>query len=480
MRIAIVGIAHEALTFVPILATRADFDLWRGQEVLDFPGVAQAVHDLAFEPVPLLIAQSHTPGGPVDHATYVALRDEILAALAGAGRVDAVCLVLHGSMLVQHLGSGDTDLVRMVRAAVGPHVLLGARLDLHANLTDAFASDVDVWAGYRTAPHRDIPETFHRAAARLVHAFNSRHRPRPVFVRLPLLLPGEQATTDVDPMRSLLSRAADLEGVPGMLAAEVLVGFGWADSPHAGASVTVFAESAAHLAAARDHACQLAAAMWSQRADFQIPLEVADSVDIAIDRALAADGTVFVTDTGDNLTAGATGDVPYFLSRLVAREVPDAVVAGICDAEAYAACVDAGVGAPVTVSLGGKIDTAHGAPVTVTGTVEQLYAGDPAERAVPIATFRVGGIWILIPAQRRAFYTLADFRRAGIDPLQHRLVIVKLGYLFPELRDIAPREILARSPGWSDLDLHRLPFEHVTRPIYPLDQDFQWRPAPYP
>ena len=476
MRIAIAGVAHEALTFAPIRASRADFDVWRGDEVLQFPGVADAVAELAFEPVPLLVAQSHTPGGPVELETYLALRRAILDALRAAGEVDGICLVLHGSMLVEDLGSGETDLAREVRALVGPEPLVAARLDLHANLTEEFARTVDVWAAYRTAPHRDLPETFLRATTRLVRAIHSGQRPRPAFVRLPLLLPGENATTDVEPMRSLLRQAANLEHQPGILAVEVLVGFGWGDAPHAGASVTVFAEDTAVLPAARAAATNLASEMWAQRAAFQIPQEVAPSVDEAIDRALAAHATVFVTDTGDNPTAGATGDVPYFLSRLLARQVPDAVVAGMCDAEAYQACAEAGVGATLTLSLGGKLDTAHGAPVTVTGVVEHLYRPTPGQRGVAIATLRVGGVWILIPAQRRAFYTLDDFQRAGVDPLAHRLVVVKLGYLFPELRDIAPREILALSPGCSDLDLTRLPYQHVMRPIYPLDQDFDWRP----
>jgi microcystin degradation protein MlrC len=477
VRIAIAGIAHEALTFAPIQATLADFDVWRGDEVLEFPGVADAVAQLGFEPVPLLVAQTHTPGGPVELATYLNLRRQMLEALRAVGEVDGVCLVLHGSMLVEQLGSGETDLAREVRAVVGPDVLIAARLDLHAILTDDFARTVDVWAGYRTAPHRDAPETFQRAAARLVRAFDARQRPRPVFVRLPLLLPGENATTDAEPMRTLLRQAAEVEHQPGILAVEILVGFGWADAPHSGASVTVFAESAESLPKAREAAVQLAVAMWAERAAFQIPMEVAPSVDEAIDRALAAQQTtVFVTDTGDNPTAGAPGDVPYFLSRLLARQVPDAVVAGLCDAEAYQACADAGVGATLTLSLGGKLDTAHGPPLTVTGVVEHLYGPAAEQRGVAIATLRVGGVWILIPAQRRAFYNLADFQHAGVDPLAHRLVVVKLGYLFPELRDIAPREILALSPGCSDLNLSRLPFEHVVRPIYPLDLNCQWQP----
>jgi microcystin degradation protein MlrC len=477
MRIAIAGISHEALTFSPAPTGLADFQVYRDQEVLTVPGVAAAVAELRFEPVPLLVANTTTPGGPVTLAAYLALRDEILARLREAGPVDGVCLVLHGALLVEHVGSGDTDLVREVRAVVGPTVLISARFDLHAMVTEEFASKTDIWTGYRTAPHRDVAETFGRAAALLVRALNGGLRPQPAFVRLPLLLPGEQATTDVEPMKTLLSRAREIEQQPGILTATVLVGFGWADAPQSGSSVTVIAEDSDALPLAREAATGLAEAMWKQRAHFTIPFETAPSVDEAIDRALEAQDTVFITDTGDNPTAGATGDVPYFLSRLVERDVPDAVVAGLFDADGFRACASAGVGGTVTVSLGGKLDTAHGAPVTVTGTVERLFRPEPGERAVAVATLRARGIRILIPEVRHVFTRIEHFHQAGIEPLDHNMVVVKLGYLFPELHDVAPREILALSPGCADLELTRLPFQYVQRPIYPLDRDFDWEPA---
>ena len=78
---------------------------------------------------------------------------------------------------------------------------------------------------------------------------------------------------------------------------------------------------------------------------------------------------------------------------------------------------------------------------------------------------------------RKMFIRLDDFHTAGLEPLDHKLVVVKLGYLFPELRAIAPREILTLSPGYADMDLGRLPFKHVNRPMYPLEQDINWTPT---
>src|SRR5437870_5498655 len=361
MRIGIAGISHEALTFSPVPQTMKDFRVLRGREVLQLKGLAPAAEELNFEPVPILVANARCPSGVVEERTYVDLRAELLENLRRAGSLDGICLVLHGAMLVENIWSGETDQVRTVRAAVGREIPLAVRLDPHANLTEEFANKADTWACYRTAPHKDQAETLERTLRLLARCIRGRLRPRPVFIRLPLLLPGERATTDVAPMRSLLAMAREIEEQQGILNAEVLIGFGWADAAHAGASVVVTAEGEEHLPEARRQARRLAQTMWDRRREFTFDQEVARSADEAIDAALRAkERTVFIADSGDNPTAGAPGDSTHFLSRLLAKNVPDAVVAGIPDPEAAETCLSRGVGSTVTVQVGGKLDAVHG------------------------------------------------------------------------------------------------------------------------
>lgn len=478
MRIAIAGISHEALTFSPLTVGLDGFRVRRGQAVLDHLAERVSLDYPGVELVPTLVASSVLPSGLVEQATYLQLRDEIVARLREAGPLDGICLILHGAMLVEHIWSGETDLVREIRAAVGYGPLLAIRFDMHANLTPELASKADLWTGFRTAPHRDINEAFTRTLDLLIRAVRSGRRPRPVFVPIPLLLAGEQAMTDFEPMRSLLGRVAAIERRPGILTADYLVGFGWADAPHSGSNVVVVAEDDAHLPAARDAARELAAAVWEARGQFSFAQEVAPSVDAAIERALAApEPCVFISDAGDNTTAGATGDVPVFLERLLAHGARDAVIVSLLDPESARQCLEAGVGATVALRLGGKIDRVHGTPVPVTAVIERIYrpAENPQESA--IVTIRVDGVRVVLTDRRRFFVRLADFALAGIDPLAHRIVVVKLGYLMPELYDIAPRSILTFSPGCSGLDFRALPYRYVTRPILPLDDEFPWQPA---
>ncbi len=418
MRIAIGGITNEALGSSPLLTRMEDFHVLRGQALVNAPGstLAETARRLEIELVPLLSATHIAPSGTVEEATYLQLRGELLDGLRTAGNVDGVCLLLHGAMLVENIWSGDTDLVREVRAVVGNEIPISVRLDLHANLNEEFANKADIWTAFRTAPHRDARETLDRALELLVRSIRARLRPRSAMVRVPLLLQGEKATTDVEPMRSLEAMAREIEKQPGILNAEVCVGFGWADSPNAGSSVAVIAEDEAHLPDARRYALQLAQAMWDRRAEFTFDQEVAESVDAAIELGLSAsESGVFLTDSGDNPTAGTPGDSTYFLSRLLALQVPDAVLAGIPDAAAARICFSAGVGASVTVSLGGKWDRLRTGPLELTGTVTHLFAGDPARAISPMATLRVDGVHVIITALRKAFTTAGRFprRRAG-------------------------------------------------------------------
>ncbi len=476
MRIGIAGISHEALTFSPVSQALEDFRVLRGPEILGYRGLGDAARALDIEPVPLLVAQAHCPSGVVEERAYLDLRDEMLQRLHDAGPLDGVCLILHGAMLVEHIGSGETDQVRMVRAALGRDIPIAVRLDPHANLTEEFANKADTWACFRTAPHRDQAETLHRTLGLLAECVRAGRRPRPVFIRVPLLLPGERATTAVEPMRSLLAMAREIEALPGILNAEVLIGFGWADTWHAGASVLVTARDEDHVPEARRQARRLAQRMWDERERFTFDQQVARSADEAIDAALRAEERpVFIADSGDNPTAGAPGDSTHVLARLVARRVPDAVVAGFPDPAAAHACFQRGVGGTVTVDIGGKLDTVHGAPVRMTGTVEHLHRATAPED-VNLATLRANGVRVILSDRRYTYHGPDDFAKAGIDVLAHKLIVIKLGYLMAPLREIARREILALTPGFADMELTRLPYRYVTRPVYPLDVEMRWHP----
>ncbi len=295
-------------------------------------------------------------------------------------------------------------------------------------------------------------------------------RPHVAHVWVPLALPGERTSTAAEPAASLYAGLAAVDQMPGILDGIPLRGLCWADQARTGAAVTV---TGFDPATAEQEAARLAQRYWDVRRQFTFAVPAA-SMDDCIHQAQARRAaTVFISDAGDNPTAGAVGDVPYSLARLLALDVPDAVLAALPDAQAVAACQAAGVGQTVAIGLGGKLDARHGPPLVVQGQVMRLVQGDVV--AGSQAVLKVGGVQVIVTERRKAFTTVADFAQVAIDPLAHKIVVVKLGYLFPELAAIAPLALMALTPGASDLDIPRLPFRFIRRPIYPLDPEMVWQ-----
>lgn len=144
----------------------------------------------------------------------------------------------------------------------------------------------------------------------------------------------------------------------------------------------------------------------------------------------------------------------------------------------------AGVGRQLTLSIGGKLDTQHGSPLEVTGTVRLLTDGQryqgglcmPWGSGGPIAVLNVRGIDVILSSTRLSFADPAQLRALGLEPFDYRIVVLKRGYLTAPFQAISERSILALTPGATNCDLRQMTFHRVQRPMYPLDLDATWSP----
>lgn len=475
MRIAIGGFHTECCTFSPLVATRDAFLILRGDELRAAYPFFDAVPGL--DAVPLVRARA-LPGGPVERAFYEEIKTEFLAMLHALGPWDGVFLHMHGAVNVFGMDDAEGDWIAATRAAVGPDCLIVASYDLHGNVSPRVVDSLDLLSAYRTAPHIDWYETLERAGSLLVRCIQEGIRPAKAWCPVPVLLPGERTGTEWDPGQSVYAAIPGVIEREGLLDASILVGYVWADEPRATASTVAYA---ADSAAAERGAHALAQSYWDARHGFVFGVPTAP-VDETIRAALdAAARPVVVSDSGDNPTAGGVGDVPYTLGRLIALDAPDAVYASIADPAAVAVCHAAGVGASVRLSLGGKLDPVHGQPLDVSGVVEAavtvpwpLYGPEAGRAQNRQAVVRIGGVRAILTEQRTPFHRLDDFRQVGIEPAQHAIIVVKVGYLVPELKALAATALLALSPGAVDQDITRLPYQRIQRPMYPFDPDMTW------
>src|SRR5215208_844051 len=501
MRIVTGGIAQETNTFQRELTTLADFQrpgfgtLVRGQHLLDLEGtgtvyggaVAEA-RRLGVELIPTTYG-SVMPGGRVTREAFDALRDEIVAGIRDALPVDGVLLVLHGAMALENDDDGETLLIRAVREVVGPTMPIVAPLDLHTNLSDEMVAGITAYVGYKEYPHVDMPETGARALQILVASMQRGTRLAMAHTRLPLIAPNQaMVTTWRSPLKIAIDRAREIEQEPGVLAATVLGGFPFADVPFAGVATIVVTDNDPALA--RRCADELAAICWAPRDEFTIrPVPVAD----AIAEALAAPaGSVYVlADIADSGASGTAGDGTVVLRGLLDAGARSAAVAQIMDREAVAACIEAGVGSTVTLSVGGKHDGLHGPPVEVTGTVRLIHEGSfplagpmgagtiaSRGRTVVLEIGGPDGIELQVTELRGHPHDLNFFRAFGIELTERRILVLKSAAHFrAAFEPIATRVIEVDAPGISSPNLTTFPYQRLRRPIYPLDPDAMWRSA---
>lgn len=489
LRIAIVGLSVESLIGSPLKTEQPDMQIYRGQEMVDgdlwmVRGVLQRLaEDDKAVPVPLMWATA-LPGGALTADNYAALRQETIDLLRQNGPFDGVVVVNHGALEVDGIDvHPDSDFLAAVREAVGPDMPVAASLDLHGHISPEFIAQVTVIGALRTAPHRDDREAGYRATDQLLKVLRTGITPKTVAVRVPILIAGEAAVTTTEPGAGLYARLEHYDARPGILEANIFVGFAFNDVSWGGMTAIVTSEGDAALAEATAH--ELAGEIWNKRNDFVLRMETA-SVEEGLARAAAADtGPIFISDSGDNTTAGAPGDLTGVLQSILSMETPlKAVVAGITAPKLVQRAIEAGIGSKIEVTLGDEHISLPGTTRTVTGTIinggpELHLSGFQPYRSVEAAwaAIRFGDVIATFHARPIGVTTPEHFSSMGIDQSEFNAFVVKLGYLHPRLEDIARRHILLLSEGTVSLDLQNRPWKNVGRPALPADPDFDWSPA---
>ncbi|WP_413451925.1 M81 family metallopeptidase [Georgenia phoenicis] len=486
-RIGIAGISIESSTFSPHVSGWEAFTVRRGAELRAYyPFLADDDAELwtAASWVPFLHGRS-LPGGAVDPEVYRAMRDEIVARIeaevAEHGALDGLFLDIHGAMSVVGMDDAEGDLATAVREALGPDTLVSASMDLHGNVSPELSEAVDLLTCYRMAPHEDAWNTKERAVHNLLARLRGpggsdplARRPWQAWVQVPVLLPGEKTSTRLEPAKGLYERLPHVEARDGVLDASIWIGYAWADEPRCQMAVVVTGDDPDVITA---EAAALARGLWDARRDFAFVAPVGtldECLRLALDRPADAPRPYVISDSGDNPTAGGAGDVSWTLGELLAhpelQEPGRAVIhASTFDPAAVATAVEAGVGATVDVAVGGRVDGRYRGPVPMRAEVVSITPGDPV--AGTVVVLRQGAVHAVVTERRKPYHHVADFTDLGLDPCNADVVLVKIGYLEPELYDMAADWRMALTPGGVDQDLLRLGHHRIVRPMYPFDPD---------
>ena len=377
MRIGIASLNHESNTFASFPTTLSDFRFVRGPELVEHyrstfhevGGFIAGAEEYGYEMVPLMGAVA-TPAGAVEADAYEALMDELLGLIDDAMPLDGLLLGLHGAMVAEGYPQGDGETTRRVRALVGPDFPLFVTHDYHGNVPPQLVEDATALIIYKTCPHIDQRERGLQAAELLMRTVRGEVRPVASIAKPELVYNIAFHNTNLNPMKPVMEAAIELERQPGILATSVAAGYQYADVPWMGPCIVVVADGDSSLA--EREAQRLADLMWSMRDDLlpRIP-GAAEAVRMAM---ASEEKPVSLMDMGDNIGGGSAGDSTIILEEFLRQGASGWVVA-LYDPEAVAACSAAGIGAQLTLPVGGKVDDQHGPTVTVTGTVRTLHDG---------------------------------------------------------------------------------------------------------
>ncbi|MEM1045252.1 MAG: M81 family metallopeptidase [Pseudomonadota bacterium] len=484
-RVAIAGFQHETNTFVPIPTTYEDFvraGSWPamtvGQAMLDafrganFPtaGFIDAAGD--WDLVPILWAGTE-PAGPVHQSAFDRIAAEICAGVQQAMPLDGVYLDLHGAMVTEYLQDPEGELVRRLRAVVGPEMPIVASLDLHGNLSPDFFDLVSAVAIYRTYPHVDMAATGARAKV-LLQRLIERGKPfAKAYAQLDFMVAVQEQSTRRDPAGGLYAMLPGLER-DGVVSADLAFGFPPADIHDCGISVFACGEDQKAVDAARD---RLVEALNGAEDAFDNPLVPADeAVRRAIEIASDSDRPVVVCDPQDNPGAGAPGDSTGLLRAFVEGGARDTCLGVLWDPTSAARAHETGIGGYFQASLGGRYPQIGGDAVSA--RVEVLAVSDgsfpftgPIFKGLnaqfgPMAALRIvdpdSDVVVVVASGRGQNADRAMIAHLGLDPLSFRILGVKSAVHFlADYEPIAETVIFAEAPGANPCQLDRIAYTRL-------------------
>src|SRR6476469_6377165 len=482
-RIAVGAFLHETNTFAPTKATYDDFvhgggwpSMAHGADVLKvmrrinvgLAGFVEAAEANGWELVPTISAAA-VPSAHVTNDAFERVMKEMIDGIAAAGPIDAVYLDLHGAMVTEAHDDGEGEILARVRKVIGKDLPLVVSLDLHANVSPEMMPHADALIAYRTSPHVDMADTGRACARHLALMLNTKARFATAFRQLPFLIPISWQCTNDQPTKGIYEKLAALESdaVPTLSFAP---GFPAADFRDCGPSVFAYGKTQADADRAADSIVKL---IESHEDDFDGKIwSPDDGVRHAMELSQGASKPIIIADTQDNPGAGGDSDTTGMLRALVRNNAQRAATGVIYDPPSAQAAHAAGVGATITLALGGKSGIPGDAPYQETFVVEQLsdgkfiapgpYFGGRDMDMGPSACLRIGGVRVVVSSHKAQRADQAMYRYVGIEPTEQAILVNKSSVHFrADFEPIAEKLLICAAPGAMPADTAALPWTRL-------------------
>lgn len=493
MRVAIAGMLHESNSFLSIPTT---IERFRESSLLEGDAIEPAWRDAPHEwagffegleaenidAAPLIVAHA-MPSGALTPDCFDYIADRMTTLLNEALPVDGVLLGLHGATVAQNHPDADGEIISRVRALVGPDTPIIVTLDCHANVSGRMFEQADMLVIYRSCPHLDQKQRGLEAASLMGKVLRKEITPVGHMETPPVCINITQQHTDKDPavhVRKGLEGALDRDRI---IAGSFALGFPYSNVNEMGMSFIAYSDG--DSGTAREAASAMAEAAWERREKYLVDAtEPEEAVRLA---SQSAERPVVLNDIGDNVGGGSAADSTFLLHEAY-RQKAHGMAVVLFDPGAVKTCIEAGVGATVSLEVGGKSDDMHGAPVPIKGTVRTITDGrfdEPEPRHMGLKHFDQGPTvvvetpeshTIMLTTYRQAPSSIHQWLHAGVLPESKQMIVAK-GVILPQpaYDPVAAKTILVNTPGSTTARIEELPWTDRRERMFPFESGVEFK-----
>lgn len=478
MNIFSAGFSHETCNFSKLNTTLADVTHFSGEQLNPiFEGAFNVFKNAGANIIKsVFFSDSLTAGGLFEKEAFLPYAEQIILDLKTCGSVDGIMLRLHGASDVEDIGQGETYILRRIRETVGYKIPIAVTMDPHGNISPDITKYANIIRAYHTAPHVDQSDACAVAAEALIDCIKNKKLPKPLFVRLPMLINGDMALTEMEPMRSVISELKAMEASGKVYCASFFISFVFADVDNSYPCIIYVPKEDQYKDELYAASVDLAHRVYERRNEFSfgsIDLRPAEAIEYAL---TCSETPVTISDSGDNTTGGAAGCNTCFLRMFLDRSSTNGrkvLVSTIFDPVACNMLMRYEQGDQVDIMVGMGIDE-DSSPVRIKGVLKskgKAIKGLPfdlnSEEYGNSVLVSLGDIDISVTDIRDALCYERQFEKAGIKITDYDILVVKEAYQFNYIADFGKTHILAYTPGGTYQDTPNVPFTKIPWTIFP-------------
>ena len=478
MKVLLAHFTNEANANVPNICEFDQMHLSYGDKCIEDMHIREVFERSNIEMLPAIMATSGS-SGVIAKEVFDYITAKITRVIKeNINSIDGVFLEFHGASYVEEIGSGDFYLLERIRELLGPYIPIAIVCDPHGNLTKEYVESTQIIRSYRESPHTDAIESDIRVAKELIDIMQNRQNIHSIYRKLPLILGGEQSVSTDEPVLSINKYMDEMEKDPRVRSASWHVGYIRHDCPEAGCAIVIVPQTANDIEYCEQKADELAKYVWDKRHEFHYTGYTAEP-DKAIEEALAFDDKpVFITDSGDNSTSGSTGANTFVLRQFLAiKDLKKKVLfASICDVKTFKQLSLLNINDSCEIDLGANYDELSKSvhlqvKIIASGGIKGFMMFDHNKVFAHTITVNIinTNIYIIVADNPYTLCEMHQYEEAGLNIDDYDIIIVKQGYIFPDLKAKGKLSIMSLTNGATLQNTAKLPFKLICRPMYPID-----------